>query len=120
MSQFRYPQEWRRHKELHSDSLTTAGQFVSIARDILKSGRHGPNWEYLAGEYLAGQHYGRAASFAKSAVAAVGTDAWGSGDALALSEAYLYSIAPDNLIDAVKQYALTLPDATNRITVATT
>lgn len=93
---------------------------MDIARDILKAGKNGPNWEVLARQYTEGQHYGRAASFAKAAVAAVGTDAWGVGDALALSEAYLHNIAPDNLIDAAKRFALTLPDipGTPQVTVA--
>lgn len=121
MKQFRDPQDWRHSRTFNNDSLTVASQFVDIARDILKAGKNGPNWEVLARQYTEGQHYGRAASFAKAAVAAVGTDAWGVGDALALSEAYLHNIAPDNLIDAAKRFALTLPDipGTPQVTVAT-
>lgn len=107
-TQFTDPRDWRRSQAY--EDVSVAGQFVALARDVLNAGPAGPNWEALARQYEARPHNGRLQSFAKSAVAAVGTDLWGDGDALALSDAYLRAFAPRNLIDAAKRFALTLPD----------
>lgn len=118
MKQYRDPIEWRRSSNY--DDTTTAGQFIAIARDILRSSnKEGPNWESLASRYAQRPHHGRAESFAKAAVVSVDTDVWETSDGRFLSEAYLSAIAPDNLIDAVASFAYPLPDRGRNVIVAT-
>ena len=113
MRQHRDPAQWGIS---HHNSLTNAGQFLAIAREILKSG-NGPNWEALARKFAAVPHHGRAESFCKAAVAAVDDAVWNTGDGQLLSAAYLLELVPDNLIDEVARFAYPLP-ASNQPVVA--